>query len=93
MSEEDYEYISQPAPSDPMLELIHIIIDISLLSKRSDSIDVSKGEASQDLLLSCLAQKEKLMTWYSRWEERIGEGPSVYGPGKYFYPLAVSFHL
>lgn len=83
MSEEDYAYITQPAPSDPMLELIQIIANISLLSKASGSICVSQGEACQNLLLGCIAQEKRHMAWYSRWEERIGGGPSLYGPGKY----------
>lgn len=91
MSEEDYAYITQPAPSDPMLELIQIIADISLLSKASSSICVSQGEACQNLLLGCIAQMERHTAWYTRWGVRIGGGPSLYGPGKYFIPLAGHF--
>jgi hypothetical protein len=92
MSEEDYEYISQPAPNDPALELIHIIVDIPLLCRFSGSLSVSQGEACQDFLSACLAQMERHKAWYSRWEERIGGSPSIYGPGNYRSTLAVPYH-
>lgn len=85
MSEKDYKYLSQPAHDDPLLELIHIIADISILCEKNDSIHASNIKLCQDFLSRCLAQKERQMNWYSRWEEKIGGRPSTYNPGHYSY--------
>lgn len=93
MSEEDYAYITLPAPNDPMLELIHLLADLSILSKASGSICASQGKACQNLLLGCISQMERHNTWYSRWEERIGGSPSVYAPGKYTLKSLLGFDI
>lgn len=83
MSEEDYKYLSQPADDDPLLELIHIIADISILCEKTDYIHASHVQVCEDFLSRRLSQKEKQMNWYSRWEEKIGGRPSTYNPGHY----------
>ncbi|CAG7930618.1 unnamed protein product [Penicillium olsonii] len=82
LSDDDYEYLSQPALGDPLLELFQIMADIGLLYKKGGSIFVSNDGSCQEFLSNCLVLQEKQMAWYHRWEGRIGWKESTYGPGK-----------
>lgn len=87
MSKDDYEYLTQCTQNDLFLELIHLLADLSLLCQKSSDVCVSELPACQNLLLACLTQQDKQKAWYSRWEEKIGGGPSLFDKGIYISRL------
>ncbi|KAJ5669055.1 hypothetical protein N7462_010125 [Penicillium macrosclerotiorum] len=72
MSQEDYEYVTQPSEGNPVVELLSLFAGFAPLAVAINKADPADHEGCKSLLQKCLGHKKKLLAWSS---ENLQTGP------------------
>ncbi|KAJ5097993.1 hypothetical protein N7532_004994 [Penicillium argentinense] len=76
-NEQSSEIMAFRRDDTPLDQLLRLTTTSSVLSNVANTIDSSDNHACQCFLEDCLAQRDRILAWYSRWENDIGGSPAL----------------